>query len=524
MARHILFALGVLAVLAAPVQVRAQTAADCDFDGNGVVEFADYLMFVRAYGTGKTGCDLDKNGMVDDADFLTFVKLFRQTTEPAAPVLSRLQKAPGKQGVADLSVRQRETGSTGPEVRVGDVLDVEAFVEANGASVTQVSLFLTFDDRFLEIIPANPGEAPIRPFSQGGWLSGQMFFNDTMGDVIGDSGINQIPGFQLRYSEFIPRPLGAPQRVAVGSGAVARLQFRVIRKPASGTTTIQVDVISPTGNETGYFIDGDPGNVYNFRTVTPITVRVSEGDTLRVRDVGPLILTAGRDTTIDLKALVISGSIPDLVWSVTPTPSVAVEIDPVGQVAILRSAPSFVGDAGAVIFRAQDPTGLEKISVATVLVRERLSAPEAARRAAVLARVVRDGAPASGLEVSFSRSISGRRPDYMWKGTTGADGRTWIEIIPRPDGATLSAGIHPGSGFPTDRVTLSGNLDPGAVPTLGAGARFATPSIISGGPGFPLTLATEVQLEVKVTTLESVTSGIITIPDAFYPRIALYCP
>jgi flagellar hook protein FlgE len=75
------------------------------------------------------------------------------------------------------------------------------------------------------------------------------------------------------------------------------------------------------------------------------------------------------------------------------------------------------------------------------------------------------------------------------------------------------------AGLATSRISLSGNIDPGPVASLSTGAEFVTASVLSGGPGFPFTTATEEQLELLVTTPEGVTSGIITIPDATYLTI-----
>jgi hypothetical protein len=50
------------------------------------------------------------------------------------------------------------------------------------------------------------------------------------------------------------------------------------------------------------------------------------------------------------------------------------------------------------------------------------------QRAVVVATVTRDGVPEEGLEVAFSRSISGRSSDYQWTGTTDADGRVTVDI------------------------------------------------------------------------------------------------
>jgi len=61
----------------------AQTAADCDFDGSGTVDFADFLGFVAAYGTGQVGFDLNGSGTVDFPDFLTLVRFYGQSAHQA---------------------------------------------------------------------------------------------------------------------------------------------------------------------------------------------------------------------------------------------------------------------------------------------------------------------------------------------------------------------------------------------------------------------------------------------------------
>ena len=58
------------------------TAADADFDGDGVVDFPDFLLFVDGYGssmgqtTYKAKFDFDNNGAVDFQDFLAFIGVF----------------------------------------------------------------------------------------------------------------------------------------------------------------------------------------------------------------------------------------------------------------------------------------------------------------------------------------------------------------------------------------------------------------------------------------------------------------
>ena len=55
-----------------PLSVEAKS----DFDGNGVIEFADFLLFVGAFGSSEAQYDIDRNGTVDFPDFLLFVSAF----------------------------------------------------------------------------------------------------------------------------------------------------------------------------------------------------------------------------------------------------------------------------------------------------------------------------------------------------------------------------------------------------------------------------------------------------------------
>ena len=50
-------------------------------------------------------------------------------------------------------------------------------------------------------------------------------------------------------------------------------------------------------------------------------------------------------------------------------------------------------------------------------------------QAVLVAAVLKDGAPMSGVTVELSRSISGRPPSFAWSGTTDAQGEARIEIV-----------------------------------------------------------------------------------------------
>lgn len=115
--------------------VVAQTAADADFDGNGIVGIPDFLLFVdhfgssRGDGTYDAKYDLDNNGVVGIPDFLIFVDFFGQT--------ARQNQLPIAQAGEDQSVDKRETvtldgtNSSAPE---GETLTYE-WRQVGGESV-----------------------------------------------------------------------------------------------------------------------------------------------------------------------------------------------------------------------------------------------------------------------------------------------------------------------------------------------------------------------------------------------------
>ena len=82
----------------------AQTAADADFNGNGEVDFQDFLLFVSKFNTseGDSGYeakyDIDGSGDVGFADFLSFVRFFGETVPAPALALTGVAPAEGMPG------------------------------------------------------------------------------------------------------------------------------------------------------------------------------------------------------------------------------------------------------------------------------------------------------------------------------------------------------------------------------------------------------------------------------------------
>lgn len=91
MAKHVVLIAIYLAIM--PGLIGAQTKSP-DFNDNGTVDFADFILFASAFGSEAPAeldiFDLSNNGIVDHADFLLFVADFGKTIQPPASEEARL--------------------------------------------------------------------------------------------------------------------------------------------------------------------------------------------------------------------------------------------------------------------------------------------------------------------------------------------------------------------------------------------------------------------------------------------------
>ena len=103
---RLLFTAAVMITLVGSAWSQTPTAADADFNGNGEVEFNDFLLFTAKFNTRQgdgeyeARYDFDGDGEVNFADFLSFVGVFGQRVPSGPPVAHAGE---------DQSVDKRET-------------------------------------------------------------------------------------------------------------------------------------------------------------------------------------------------------------------------------------------------------------------------------------------------------------------------------------------------------------------------------------------------------------------------------
>jgi len=235
-------------------------ASQTDLNQDGHVDWSDFLLFAQAYRADDPQCDLDQNGQVNQADFRVFVDAYgdRDQIVPSTKF--------AKLGWSRFLLRQARTVDSVVNAEVGEIIEVELFIEGRGESIIGANVFLEFDDRYLQLIPA-VAVPELTPFQQGTFLIGTVFGNNTLGDTVGGNG-------SVFYNEQIPVGFQGEQRAAIGDGVLATFKLRIVGNPRDTKTIVRLVKQSPTGSESGYFVKDDPGAIYAFRENQDLDIRI----------------------------------------------------------------------------------------------------------------------------------------------------------------------------------------------------------------------------------------------------------
>ena len=102
----------------------------------------------------------------------------------------------GSVSAVTVSLRGNESQSSTFKTEIGEQFKVDIFVEPEGESIAGFAIFLSFDNRFLEIVDSDSEKARIQPvkISQEVPENWRVFDNDTHADPG-----NEIDLFQIDY-------------------------------------------------------------------------------------------------------------------------------------------------------------------------------------------------------------------------------------------------------------------------------------------------------------------------------------
>jgi len=186
-------------------------------------------------------------------------------------------------GATSLKLQDAQTNNSEIKVKVGDIFDLDVMIDVGEKSVNGVSVFLSYDARYLEVQDADEGEE-FHPFKTGTFLAGAVLQNE-------QKEVENTGSCQLNYS------IGSLFGGASGDGLLASLSFKVIAPIRSTAISIDYETDGIQKRKTVYSKEQEPGVVYPFDQIVRATVSIS----------GIPRWDANRDAIVDILDLVIVG-------------------------------------------------------------------------------------------------------------------------------------------------------------------------------------------------------------------------
>ena len=242
---------------------------------------------------------------------LTFILLFIAIM-PANAVVLKLQDSVSKNSEFQTSVDA--------------TVELEIFVDTQGQPLTGVFVYLTFDNKYFELIPPDPSADadPLKdgiqlvPVSIGDFVKNfPLIENDTNNDPN-----NDIPGFQIDFSKIAPLPPN-PESAVTGSGVVGILRLKAIAPTPSTKVAIDVDKYNSRVTECGINFISRP-----FTRAIPAEIAIVGA--LRTKPIGEIKINVGEIYHLNLDEYTDDPRIPDseISWTVSGNRKIETTIDP----------------------------------------------------------------------------------------------------------------------------------------------------------------------------------------------------
>ena len=261
---------------------------------------------------------------------------------------------------ARLELRVTGTASTAATLLVGDVVDVDVWVDSESATLSGAAVFLTFDGDVFELVDQDRDAvlSGFQPFSPGAFFdNGEIFRNEMLAD---DDPAASPAGEQLDFSVV--------RATRSGSGPTATFRLRA-RSPSAGST-IRIDESGI--RETRYFMpDGSAGA---FRFISPLTVAVRGISLENVPAEMVLARGAVDSTTFRLDNLLFDPlyAADQIEWHVEAPDAIGVDLD-AGARRLTITAPGDQSLWEQLTLRAANPDGQTTSAVIEIFVN---AAPE----------------------------------------------------------------------------------------------------------------------------------------------------
>ena len=273
------------------------------------------------------------------------MRKFRAFLSALVPaVLLCIMTLPDPLLAARLELRVRGTDTSAATALVGDIIDVDVWVDSESSTLSGAAVFLSYDGDVFELTEQDqdPVASGFQPFAPGGFFSNGEIFRNALLDPADPAA--SPTGEQLDYSVV--------RAADTGSGPAASFHLRALAPAAGSTVRIDESGI----RETRYFMPD--GTHESFRFITPLTIDV-HGISIEGLP-GKIVLSRGQvdSTSYALDQMLFDPlySPKDISWHVDATDAVDVYIDPVTRHLVI-AAPADRSLWEQLTLRAVNPDG-----------------------------------------------------------------------------------------------------------------------------------------------------------------------
>jgi len=256
---------------------------------------------------------------------------------------------------------RRADGASEFSAELGQTVDMEVFIDAEGEELTGYSLYLSYDASVFSLVPAEvAADGSVTPFSSGSFLRGIPLINNV--ETIEDR-------IFLSYAEAAG---GTSRRSVSGSGVAVRFQLEVLQRSAAPNVSIRIE---ERGHDriSHYVTAAAPGVEERFATpLGAATVRVTGFRILPLPDI--TVVEGEAQQVFDLDDFVDTLS-TEVLWTSSRLSEIPTAIDAETREVTMSPLSGFVGQR-AMIFTAfevsEGLTAADTVRI-TVLSRPRIA-------------------------------------------------------------------------------------------------------------------------------------------------------
>jgi len=246
-------------------------------------------------------------------------------------------------------LQESETKDNNFSANVGDIINMDIYINTMGNQLAGVFIFLSFDDKYFELIDAKPAKKGIQPVEDGPFVNWQIMEEDTHADPG-----NSIPKFQIDYAEAT----FSQQNTKAGDGVIGTIHLRAIKPVASTEIVFDNSKFHNRVTECTRLSGNGQFQSVKFTQLTTAIISIKGGPQI-IKEISDVTLLLGQtDASVDLDDYVDDANTPDsdISWKAEGDVNIIVSIGQASHVVTFRAPSDWTGSE-TITLTASDPEG-----------------------------------------------------------------------------------------------------------------------------------------------------------------------